>query len=181
MAETARAWIVGGETAAIVVDPGADHEQIARDLGDRELMAIVCTHAHEAHAGAAVALADLCDAPILLHPADAALWSALFPEREPDGPLLQGERLEAGGIELEVLHTPGHTPGSVCLSVPAQAAVYTGDTLLRGRAEAEESEGLRALAALPSQTAVRPGHGPETTIGDEAAALAAAEPVAPAR
>ncbi|TDQ51898.1 MBL fold metallo-hydrolase [Actinorugispora endophytica] len=171
-------WIVGDEHTAVVIDAAHDHAAIARALGDRELMAIVCTHAHNDHINAAAALADLTDAPILLHPDDAVLWSMLYPEREPDAPLLQGERLRAGGVELEVLHTPGHAPGAVCLHAPELGVVFTGDTLFKGGPGATgrsysdfptiiSSIGERLLA-LPPETVVHTGHGESTTIGDEA-------------
>ncbi|MEU3308523.1 MBL fold metallo-hydrolase, partial [Nocardiopsis sp. NPDC006832] len=86
-------WIVGDDDTAVVIDASHDHERIARGLGDRELMAIVCTHGHNDHIDAAVALADLTDSPILLHPDDAELWQQVYPYREPDAPLLHGEVL----------------------------------------------------------------------------------------
>lgn len=90
-------WIVGDDDTAVVIDAAHDHERIARGLGDRELMAIVCTHGHNDHIDAAVALADLTDSPILLHPEDAELWQQVYPYREPDAPLLHGEVLTVGG------------------------------------------------------------------------------------
>lgn len=175
----ANVWIVGDDRGAIVVDPAHDPTAISRGLGDRELMAIVCTHAHESHVDAAETLADLADAPILLHPADGRLWSLHHPHREPDAPLLHGEVLQIGGVELQVRHTPGHTPGSVCLYAPALATVFTGDTLLahgvRGTGDAHaDPAALRAsigehLFTLPPETTVRPGHGETTTIAARAA------------
>lgn len=172
-------WVVGDDRVAIVVDPAHDPTAISLALGDRELMAVVCTHAHESHVNAAAALADLADAPILLHPADGRLWSLHHPHREPDAPLLHGEVLQIGGVELQVRHTPGHTPGSVCLYAPALATVFTGDTLLahgvRGTGDAHaDPAALRAsigehLFTLPPETTVRPGHGETTTIAARAA------------
>ncbi|GAA1110252.1 MBL fold metallo-hydrolase [Nocardiopsis composta] len=171
-------WIVGDDRSAVVIDAAHDHEEIARALGDRELMAVVCTHAHNDHVNAAVELADLCDAPILLHPDDGVLWHRVHPGREPDAPLLQGEVLQAGGVDLEVLHTPGHTPGGVCLYAPSLAAVFTGDTLFQGGPGATGRsfsdfptiiDSIRdRLLVLPPETAVHTGHGPSTTIGEEA-------------
>jgi len=174
-------WVVGDDRVAIVVDPAHDPTAISLALGDRELMAVVCTHAHESHVNAAAALADLADAPILLHPADGRLWDRLHPGREPDAPLLHGEVLQVGGVELQVRHTPGHSPGAVCLYAPALAAVFTGDTLSAhgpGSAEYGHSDpaALRAsigdhLLTLPPETTVFPGHGEPTTIADQAARL----------
>ncbi|MDA8370072.1 MAG: MBL fold metallo-hydrolase [Nocardiopsaceae bacterium] len=171
-------WIVGNERTAIVIDAAHDHEEIARALGDRELMAIVCTHAHNDHISAAGQLADLTSAPILLHPDDAQLWNMVYPSREPDAPLLHGERLQAGDVELEVLHTPGHAPGAVCLHAPELGVVFSGDTLFNGGPGATGRsfsdfptiiDSIRdRLFALPEDTMVYTGHGESTTIGAEA-------------
>lgn len=176
-------WIVGNERTAVVIDACHDHEAIARGLGDRELMAIVCTHGHSDHINAAAALADLTDSPILLHPDDAELWRQVHPRREPDAPLLHGEVLRAGDVELEVLHTPGHTPGGVCLHAPELGVVFTGDTLFPGGPGATGQRysdfptivsSLRdRLFTLPGETVVHPGHGDSTTIGAEAPHLEA--------
>ncbi|MFD6951976.1 MBL fold metallo-hydrolase [Nocardiopsis sp. TSRI0078] len=171
-------WIVGDEDSAIVVDAAHDHEAIARALGDRELMAIVSTHGHSDHVDAAVALADLTDCPILLHPEDAELWHRVYPYQEPDAPLLHGEALVVGGVELNILHTPGHTPGGVCLYAPELGAVFTGDTLCADGPGAtgqplSDFPTLIAsirdhLAGLPGDTVVHPGHGESTTVAEAA-------------
>lgn len=172
-------WIVGDERRAVVIDAAHDHEAIARALGDRELMAIVCTHAHNDHVNAAAALADLSDdpVPILLHPDDEVLWRQTHPDRAPDGPLVQDERLQAGGVELQVLHTPGHAPGAVCLYAPELGVLFSGDTLFKGGPGATGRSysdfptiiaSIRdRLFALPDGTVVHPGHGESTTIGAE--------------
>ncbi|GAA0980228.1 MBL fold metallo-hydrolase [Nocardiopsis tropica] len=171
-------WIVGDEDSAIVIDAAHDHQAIARGLGDRELMAIVSTHGHSDHVNAAVALADLANCPILLHPDDAELWHHVHPHREPDAPLLDGEALLVGGVELQILHTPGHTPGGVCLYAPELGAVFTGDTLFPGGPGATGQPfsdfptiiaSIRdRLAPLPRETVVHPGHGETTTVAEAA-------------
>lgn len=174
-------WIVGNDDSAVVIDAAHDHERIARGLGDRELMAIVCTHGHSDHVNAAVALADLTDCPILLHPDDAELWQHVYPYREPDAPLLHGEVLRAGDVELNVLHTPGHTPGGVSLHAPELGVVFSGDTLFP---DGPGATGQHAsdfptiiasirdqLATLPGDTVVHPGHGESTTVAEAAAHL----------
>ncbi len=174
-------WIVGNERTAVVIDAAHNFEMIARALGDRELMAVVCTHAHNDHINAAAQLADLADAPILAHPDDTTLWNMVYPDREPDAPLLHGERLQAGDVELQVLHTPGHAPGAVSLYAAGAGVVFTGDTLFQGgpgatgRSYSDYPTILRSirdqLLVLPDDTVVHTGHGPSTTIGAEAANL----------
>jgi glyoxylase-like metal-dependent hydrolase (beta-lactamase superfamily II) len=93
-----------------------------------------------------------------------------------NGGLSDGQVLEVGSLRIEVMHTPGHTPGSVCLHESAKGVLFTGDTLLRegvgrtdvpGGNQSDLSKSLRRLAKLPDATRVYPGHGQPTTIGDE--------------
>lgn len=170
-------WLVGSGSEVVVVDAAHDAEAIAARVGDREVKAIVCTHAHNDHINAAADLAALVGAPILLHPADQVLWEMVYPDL-PYTPLRDGEVLSAGGVELTVLHTPGHAPGAVCLHAPGLGAVFTGDTLFKGGPGATGRsfssfdtivESIRTrLLTLPEQTAVHTGHGDSTTIGAEA-------------
>ena len=174
-------WIVGDDREVIVIDAAHDAEAIAQAVGGRELKAIVCTHAHNDHIDAAPALAAATGAPILLHPADRPLWEMTHPDRRPDGELSDGQVLTVGGIELTVLHTPGHAPGAVCLYAPALNTVFTGDTLFQGgpgatgRSFSDFPAILqsieKSLLALPAGTEVRTGHGDSTTIGGEAPQL----------
>ncbi|MFI1886667.1 MBL fold metallo-hydrolase [Streptomyces jumonjinensis] len=175
-------WIVGDDTEAIVIDAAHDASAIADALGGRTLRAIVCTHAHNDHIDAAPALADATGAPILLHPDDLPLWKQTHPDRAPDGELSDGRTLTVGGVELTVLHTPGHAPGAVCLYAPELATVFTGDTLFQGGPGATGRsfshfptiiDSIRdRLLSLPPETVVRTGHGDGTTIGEEAPRLA---------
>ncbi|WP_326816790.1 MULTISPECIES: MBL fold metallo-hydrolase [unclassified Streptomyces] len=171
-------WIVGDDTEAIVIDAAHDATAIEAALGGRTLRAIVCTHAHNDHIDAAPDLADATGAPILLHPDDLPLWKQTHPHRTPDAELAEGQELEIAGTTLQVLHTPGHAPGAVCLYVPELATVFTGDTLFQGGPGATGRsfshfptivESIRdRLLALPAETTVRTGHGDSTTIGAEA-------------
>ncbi|MQS36906.1 MBL fold metallo-hydrolase [Streptomyces katsurahamanus] len=175
-------WIVGDDTEAIVIDAAHDASAIETALGGRTLRAIVCTHAHNDHIDAAPALADATGAPILLHPDDLPLWKQTHPDRAPDGELSDGRTLTVGGVELTVLHTPGHAPGAVCLYAPELATVFTGDTLFQGGPGATGRsfshfptiiDSIRdRLLSLPPETVVRTGHGDGTTIGAEAPRLA---------
>ncbi|MDT0270491.1 MBL fold metallo-hydrolase [Streptomyces sp. DSM 44915] len=171
-------WLVGDDAEVLVVDAAHDAEAIAAAVGERTVVAIVATHAHNDHVNAAPELARLTGAPVLLHPADLPLWSATHPDRAPDGELADGQRLAVGSVELTVLHTPGHAPGAVCLHAPALGTVFTGDTLFQGGPGATGRsfsdfptivDSIRdRLLTLPPATVVRTGHGDSTTIGEEA-------------
>ncbi|MER5850941.1 MBL fold metallo-hydrolase [Streptomyces sp. NPDC002012] len=171
-------WIVGDDTEAIVIDAAHDAAAIEAALNGRTLRAIVCTHAHNDHIDAAPALADATGAPVLLHPDDLPLWNQTHPDRAPDGELADGQELEIAGTTLQVLHTPGHAPGAVCLYAPELSTVFTGDTLFQGGPGATGRSfshfptivaSIRdRLLALPQETTVRTGHGDSTTIGAEA-------------
>ncbi|GGT41690.1 MBL fold metallo-hydrolase [Streptomyces purpureus] len=171
-------WIVGDDSEAIVIDAAHDATAILAALGGRTLRAIVCTHAHNDHIDAAPALAAATGARILLHPADQPLWKQTHPGHSPDGDLSDGQTLTIAGVDLHVLHTPGHAPGAVCLHAPDLATVFTGDTLFKGGPGATGRsfsdfptiiDSIRdRLLTLPPATVVRTGHGDSTTIGAEA-------------
>jgi glyoxylase-like metal-dependent hydrolase (beta-lactamase superfamily II) len=170
-------WLVGDDEQVLVIDAAHDAEAIAAAVGDRRLVAIVCTHAHDDHVNAAPALADSTGAPVLLHPADLVLWQLTHPDRQPTGELADGQQIQIAGIELEVRHTPGHAPGAVCLYAPSLGVLFSGDTLFSGGPGATgrsysdfdtiiDSINSRLLA-LPADTVVHTGHGADTTIGAE--------------
>ncbi|MEV6006178.1 MBL fold metallo-hydrolase [Streptomyces sp. NPDC051976] len=171
-------WIIGDDTEAVVVDAAHDADAIAAALGGRTLRAIVCTHAHNDHIDAAPALADRTGAPILLHGDDLPLWEQTHPGRAPDGTLADGQVVAVAGVELTVLHTPGHAPGAVCLYAPGLGALFSGDTLFAGGPGATGRsfshfptiiDSIRdRLLTLPGGTVVHTGHGPTTTVGAEA-------------
>ncbi|MBB3728373.1 glyoxylase-like metal-dependent hydrolase (beta-lactamase superfamily II) [Nonomuraea dietziae] len=125
-------WLVGDARSVIVIDAAHSAEKIAERVGGRSVTAIVCTHAHNDHINAAAPLAELTGAPILLHPADQVLWEMHYGDAVPYTPLEDGASLKIGGIELRVIHTPGHAPGAVCLHAPELGVVFTGDTLFSG-------------------------------------------------
>lgn len=174
-------WVVGDDREVLVIDAAHDADAIAAAIGDRRLVAVVCTHAHDDHVNQAPALADRFGAPILLNPAEAPLWEMTWPDRAPDRNLADGDVLNAGGIELQALHTPGHSPGSTCLYSPELGILFSGDTLFSGGPGATGRsfssydtiiDSIRnRLLALPSDTEVRTGHGDSTRIGTEAPQL----------
>jgi len=171
-------WIVGDDREVLVIDAAHDADAIASAVGDRRVVAVVCTHAHDDDVNQAPALAGRFAAPILLNPAEAPLWEMTWPDRKPDGELADGQVLSAGGIELRCLVTPGHSPGSTCLYSPELKVVFSGDTLFNGGPGATGRsyssfdtiiESIRTtLLPLPADTRVRTGHGDSTKIGDEA-------------
>jgi len=179
----------GGE--AVCVDPGDEPAEImalARDMGVR-ITKIVCTHAHLDHIMAARAIKEATNAPFLLHSADLALaervpetarmWigSEVPPPPRPDFLVSDGDDVEIPGLELKVLHTPGHTQGSV--SLYGGRMLFSGDTLFRGSIGRTDLPGgdygqlMRTIAngllLLPDDTVVLPGHMQQTTIGAERA------------
>ena len=171
-------WIVGDEREVIVIDAAHDADAIAAAVNGRTVRAVVCTHAHDDHVNQAPALADRFACPILLNPNESVLWDMTWPDRKPDGELADGQVITVGGIDLRVLQTPGHSPGSSCLYSAELGTVFSGDTLFQGGPGATGrsyssfdtiiSSIRTTLLTLPGATTVRTGHGDATSIGDEA-------------
>jgi glyoxylase-like metal-dependent hydrolase (beta-lactamase superfamily II) len=171
-------WIIGDDHEVLVVDAAHDAAPIAAAVGDRSVRAILCTHGHNDHINAANELSRATGgAPVLLHPDDEMLWDAVYPDRKPDGAVRDGDELDVAGERLHVVHTPGHSPGGVCLLGP-DGHVFGGDTLFNGGPGATGRsysdfptiiESIRdRLLVLPGATVVHTGHGESTTIGAEA-------------
>ena len=171
-------WILGDDEEVIVFDAPHDPDAIEAAVGDRTVVAIACTHAHDDHVRSAPELAERLTTQVLLHPDDRVLWDLTHARHEPDGPLREGQVLEVAGTKVHVLHTPGHAPGAVCFSVPDLGVVLSGDTLFSGGPGATGRsysdyptilDSIRTrLFALPPETRVLTGHGDETTVGAEA-------------
>ncbi len=160
----------------LLVDPANDAEAILDALGTRELELIVITHGDRDHFLALDEVRAATGAPVAMHPDDVHLLDG----RPVDGLLLDGDVVRVGEAELRVLHTPGHTPGSICLH--AAPFLIAGDTLFPGGPGLTKRPGgdfaliiesIRAkLFTLPDATIVYPGHGRSTTIGAEKPRLA---------
>ena len=176
-------WLVGDDDEVIVIDAAHDADAILAAVGSRRLAAVVSTHGHNDHIDAAPAVASAAGAPVLLHPGDQVLWQMVYPGQQPDGVLAGEQELQIAGTALRVLHTPGHSPGSVCLYAPELGAVFSGDTLFHGgpgatgRSYSDYGAILTSirgtLLSLPPDTVVHTGHGEDTTIGAEAPGIPA--------
>jgi glyoxylase-like metal-dependent hydrolase (beta-lactamase superfamily II) len=170
-------WVLGNDTECVVIDAPHDVDAIRAVVGDRAVKAILCTHAHDDHVRVAPALRQLVHAPILLHPDDKPLWDMTHGDELWDVDLFDGQRFDVAGVTLEVLHTPGHAPGGVCFYAPDLGCVFTGDTLFQGgpgatgRSYSDHGTLVGSiqtrLFALPDDTVVHTGHGPDTTVGAE--------------
>lgn len=171
-------WLIGDDNEVIVFDAPHDPDAIEAAVAGRTVVAIACTHAHDDHVRCAPELAERLTTPVLLHPDDRVLWDLTHSRHEPDGTLRDGQVLEVAGTRLHVLHTPGHAPGAVCFSAPELGVVVSGDTLFQGGPGATGRsysdyptilDSIRTrLFALPPETRVLTGHGPETTVAAEA-------------
>ncbi len=125
-------WIIGDEREVVVIDAAHDALAIEEAVNGRRVKAIVCTHAHNDHINVAAELAENTGAGIWLHPDDEVLWRMVYPGRRPDNALHGGDVLTVADTALEVLHTPGHAPGAICLYAPELGALFSGDTLFQG-------------------------------------------------
>jgi hydroxyacylglutathione hydrolase len=186
--------VLGDENSreAIVIDPGYDIPRILALLEKHQLVVkrIVVTHAHIDHIAGAHMLQQHTGAPILYNQADlplvammdvqAAWFDLAVPTvRAPDHSPADGELVSVAGIDAQVLYTPGHTEGSLCLHLPAEALLIAGDTLFAGDVGRTDLPGgshrkligsiRERLLPLPDETVVVPGHGPLTTIAVERA------------
>jgi hydroxyacylglutathione hydrolase len=185
-------YLIGDEVTkyGAVIDPGGDPDLILEAI-DREGLAIryiLNTHAHFDHMVANFPLVAASSAPLALHPADrellraggGATWFGLLsspPTPKIDVELSDGQELAVGGLHIDVLHTPGHSPGHVSFSLPGEGVLFSGDALFHegiGRTDLPGGDYATLIASirhklltLPDETVVYPGHGPATTIGSE--------------
>ncbi len=170
-------WLIGDDTEVIVIDAAHSAEPIEAAIGGRKVLAVLLTHAHNDHITVAPELARRHDAPILLHPDDDVLWQQTHPGVGYT-PIADEQRIPVAGTHLEVLHTPGHSPGSVCLYQPARGILFSGDTLFNGGPGATGrsysdfptiiASISERLLTLPGEVQVHTGHGDGTSIGAEA-------------
>ncbi len=182
-------YIIGDEATkqAIVIDPGDESDRIIEIIKDRGLQvhSIICTHTHFDHVGAVGDIKKATGARILIHKEDqqvyetakdqAAFWGYDLDDiPQPDGYIDEGDNIQVGSINFKVMHTPGHSPGGICLY--GGGVLITGDTLFKGSVGRTDFPGgsmeelkksFRRLLGLPENTKVYSGHGPESTVGME--------------
>lgn len=169
-------WLVGDNSNVVVFDAAHTAEPIIEAVNGRHVVAVVCTHGHNDHVTVAPELGETLDAPVLLHPADDVLWRMTHPDKDFRA-ISDGETLDVAGMRLQAMHTPGHSPGSVCWYAFDLGVLFSGDTLFSGgpgatgRSYSDFPTILRSiserLGKLPGETVVHTGHGDDTTIGDE--------------
>jgi glyoxylase-like metal-dependent hydrolase (beta-lactamase superfamily II) len=170
---TNNTWVIGDDDEVIVIDPGHDAAAVLEVVNEREIIAVICTHGHPDHVAAAIEVAERDEAPIALHPKDLLFWRDTNDD-DPDIEMADGGIFEVSDVQLEVIHSPGHSPGSVCLYCEDLGVVFSGDTLLangpaRYCGEFPDFPGQLSavgeyLLTLPPDTRVLPGHGDETTV-----------------
>ncbi len=182
-------YIIGSKDSGkgVIIDPGDEPDRIIDLVGTTglEIKEIICTHGHFDHIGAAGELKNYLGALVLLHREDILVYKHSYevaqewgldaePQPEPDLYITEGHLIDLGSTTMRVIHTPGHSPGSICLT--GEGFVLTGDTLFAGSIGRTDFPGgdynrigksFRMLMALDNSTKVMPGHGPSSTIGYE--------------
>ncbi|MBN1922997.1 MAG: MBL fold metallo-hydrolase [Anaerolineae bacterium] len=177
-----------GDGDGAIIDPGGKIQPLLDQITRHRILPryLLNTHGHFDHTAANAQLKALYAIPLGVHPADYALLAAgggavafgIPPVNSPcpDLELNDGDILEIGQLHLQVYHTPGHTPGSVCIYCPEERALFTGDTLFAGSVGRTDLPGgnarqltasLLRLLALPPETRILPGHGPQSTLTNE--------------
>jgi hydroxyacylglutathione hydrolase len=182
-------YIVADEVSkeAVVIDPGDEPDRIMEliDSNGFNVLAVICTHGHFDHVGAIGDIKKATGARVVMHKDDsetygmandqAAFWGYSVDDLpEPDGFLNDGDEIKAGGMVFRVMHSPGHSPGGICLY--GEGVLFSGDTMFQGSVGRTDfpggsieklKESFKRLIELPDDTRVFSGHGPETTIGRE--------------
>ncbi|WP_457644126.1 MBL fold metallo-hydrolase [Persephonella sp.] len=172
---------------AVVIDPGAEGERILKELRPYETVAILATHGHLDHIGQVGFLKEKLNVPFYMNKKDSFLISndifpgfsqmiGAYPCPEPEFDLREGDIINFGSSSLEVIETPGHTPGGVCFYNRKEGYLVAGDTIFKGSIGRTDLPGgdpqtlmrsLQKITSLPDDTVIICGHGPDTTVGEE--------------
>lgn len=170
-------WVIGDDDDVIVVDAAHDAEAIIDAVAGRTVRGVVCTHAHNDHITVAPELAERLDTRVYIHPGDQMLWDRTHPGVGHED-LADGQEFTIAGTDVQILNTPGHSPGSCCLYLPEARVLISGDTLFAGgpgatgRSFSDFGTIIGSISGrlltLPADTEVYTGHGDATSIGAEA-------------
>lgn len=169
-------WIIGDDEDVLVVDPGTDAEAVRAAVGDRQVLAVICTNGTAEQVSAAVAVAEPDEAPVAVHRRDRLLWRETHADTDIEIQMEDGGVFEVAEVGFHVIHTPGYTPGTVCLYSEDADLLLSGAALLasgpadRGDGFADFPTQLTSIGEkllnLPGETRVLPARGEETTIGE---------------
>jgi glyoxylase-like metal-dependent hydrolase (beta-lactamase superfamily II) len=167
-------WVVGDDDEVIVIDPGESAGAVLEVVGDRDVVAVICTHGHSRHVASAFEVAKRDDAPVAVHPGDRLPWRDVHGSTPPDIEMEDGGVFEVADVTLEVIFTPGHSSGSVSLYCDELQALFTGDAVTEAGPVPHDDffpDFPRQLSSIGSgvltldgQTRILPGHGEETTV-----------------
>ncbi|MDR6277134.1 MBL fold metallo-hydrolase [Corynebacterium suicordis] len=170
-------WVLGNDSECVIIDAAHDADPILEAVDGRKVLSVICSHAHNDHITVAPELSEKLDAPVFVHPGDMMLWNETHPNFEPFH-LKDGENIHVAGTEMQVINTPGHSPGSCAFYMPEAKVLFSGDTLFAGGPGATGRsfsdfdtiiDSIRSsLLTLPDETEVYTGHGDATSIGEEA-------------
>jgi len=174
VAGTVNTWVIGDDDEVIVVDPGESADAVMNTVGQRDVLAVICTHGHARHFAAAFDVARRDEAPVALHAADKLSWREAHKATEPDIQMEQGGIFEVADVTLEVIHAPGHSPGSVGLYCDGLGVLFAGDILNAGGPVPHDGYfddfpgQLSAIGAhvltLAGDTRILAGHGEELSV-----------------
>jgi glyoxylase-like metal-dependent hydrolase (beta-lactamase superfamily II) len=167
-------WVIGDDDEVIVIDPGESADAVMNVVGQREVLAVICTHGHVRHVAAAFDVATRDEAPVALHAADRLAWRDAHGSKEADIQMEQGGIFEIADVTLEVIHAPGHTPGSVGLYCEEIGVLFSGDIVSGGGPVPHDGRfddfpgqlsaiGTNVLT-LDGDTRILAGHGEELTV-----------------